>query len=351
MNDVKALPCHRALDAECFRAYPAWARQALAYRLLHVFFPPWLTRRLPKFLRMPLIAPGVTIPTGAYLPPGSVVGPDTVFPPGWVSPDPPPDGVYIPPGTEFPPGWTPGDPLPTGVTMEPGAAFPPGWTPGDPYPEGVGLPAPLSELQRKTGVMPWIQGWITAGPLGRVPSETAEAGWSFYEPFDTGIGVFANLTTGDAEAVNDDGRLKLHCPTTNGDATVKYEFDVIWPTTYEYTFQSKCVSGSSPMSMDIADGNYYIGIGLRLDAERIMIYCNDGWHTYAQTIKDINNIYRLSVVNGVASFWREDTLLEAGLALYPYEEVTPYIQMQALGAGYFEGAGQISFTSYIRATS
>jgi len=235
MNDVKALPCHRAIDAECFGAHPAWARQALAYKLLHVFCPPWLTRRLPKFLRLPLIAPGVDVPAGAYLPPGTVIGPDTVFPPGWVSPDPPPDGVYIPPGTEFPPGWTPGDPLPDGVTVDPGAVFPPGWTPGDPlpdgvtidpgaafpagwqpgdplpdgvtldpaaafppgwtpgdsYPEGVGLPAPLSSLQQETGVTTplHLQQW---GPLSNIPHPFAAAE-------DTVVSLFGSTSDGNVE--------------------------------------------------------------------------------------------------------------------------------------------------------
>jgi len=130
-------PCLKALDAECFQAHPEWAKRALAFKLLHLFVPPWLSRKLPGLLRVPLIAPGVNVPPGYYFPPGTIIPPGAEFPPGWTPADPLPDGVFVPPDAVFPPGWTLQDPLPDAVVITPDAVFPDDWTPGDPLPDGV----------------------------------------------------------------------------------------------------------------------------------------------------------------------------------------------------------------------
>jgi len=128
-ND-KVHPCLKRLDADCFRAQPAWAKQAFAYRIVHLLTPKALTKRLPKGLRRALLAPGVVMPPGVDMPPGLVVGP----------------------AGDIPAGWTPGDPLPPGAiplaTAPPGVeesgAAPPTYTevggPGPPHP-GIG-PSP-----------------------------------------------------------------------------------------------------------------------------------------------------------------------------------------------------------------
>lgn len=85
------LPCVKALDRECFRAHPEFARRALAYRLLHLLIPPDLAKRLPKRLSDPLIAPGVEVPLGAEFPPGTVIVPGCDFPAGWDPKDEPPE--------------------------------------------------------------------------------------------------------------------------------------------------------------------------------------------------------------------------------------------------------------------
>ena len=71
-------PCLKQLDADCFRSHPGWAKQALAYRLVHLLTPKPLTKRLPKGLRLALIAPGVDLPPGLELPPGVVQSGATV---------------------------------------------------------------------------------------------------------------------------------------------------------------------------------------------------------------------------------------------------------------------------------
>jgi hypothetical protein len=91
-------PCADGLTKECFRAYPAWARQAFAYKLLHILLPKQLTKNLPRGLNLPLVPPGIVLPPGVELPPGTIIAPDVSFPPGWTPGDLPPPGVITPPG-------------------------------------------------------------------------------------------------------------------------------------------------------------------------------------------------------------------------------------------------------------
>lgn len=147
-------PCARGLTKECFEKYPEWAKRAFAYKLMHTLWPPWLTRRLPKWLRLALIGDGVILPPGYIPPDGMTIPPNYTFPPGWSPGDPIPSGITIPAGTIFPPGWSPGDPLPPGVTIEPGAEFPPGWTPGDPIPSSFGPDPPPGIIVPPGGAIP-----------------------------------------------------------------------------------------------------------------------------------------------------------------------------------------------------
>lgn len=108
-------PCIGGLTKGCFAVYPDWAKRALAYKLLMLAIPKEFTGRLPKFLRMPFIGPGTTLPPGLNLPPGWVVPPDFTFPPEWKLGDPIPPGLYppiediipIPPGGPVPPIYIP----------------------------------------------------------------------------------------------------------------------------------------------------------------------------------------------------------------------------------------------------
>lgn len=56
--------CKERLDADCFRLHPQWAKQLLAYRLLHILIPPELSKKLPVFLRTFTPPPGVPVPPG-----------------------------------------------------------------------------------------------------------------------------------------------------------------------------------------------------------------------------------------------------------------------------------------------
>jgi len=105
-------PCADGLTKECFRAYPAWARKAFAYKLLHILLPKQLTKNLPFGLNLPFIPPDVLLPPGVIFPPGTIIPPDVSFPPGWTPGDPTPEGVIIPPDVSpTPPESGPTPPL------------------------------------------------------------------------------------------------------------------------------------------------------------------------------------------------------------------------------------------------
>lgn len=138
-------PCKDGLTAACFKAYPKWARQALAYKLLHILLPKQLTRRLPT---MPF--------------PPNFSWPDAWN--GWLVFD-------LPPGTPldqvFPQGWKPGDELPPGVTIKPGETIPPEWTPAQIPPEFY-VPGYIPiEVPEETGALPPLYvGPFSPGPIG-----------------------------------------------------------------------------------------------------------------------------------------------------------------------------------------
>ena len=165
-------PCAEGLSSACFAAYPAWARQALAYKVLHVILPKQLTRRLPKGLGRALIGQGASLPPGLVFPPGMAIPPGFTWPESWNT------WLFFYfegdelPWLVFPEGWTPGDPLPPGVTIAPGAVIPSGWSPKDhppawlipgytpvKIPPGSGALAPLY-------VQPWEPGPVHGTPEG-----------------------------------------------------------------------------------------------------------------------------------------------------------------------------------------
>jgi len=131
MTPAKTNPCLEGLTVDCFKHNPQWAKQAFAYRLLHTLTPKKLTKRLPKGLRVALLAPGITLPPGIELPPGTTVPPGAEIPATWTPADPTPAGTQPPPTT--PPGTeTTGSTPPT--YTEP-------WAPGPVHP-GIGVTPP-----------------------------------------------------------------------------------------------------------------------------------------------------------------------------------------------------------------
>lgn len=171
----------RLLTPELYRRDPLFFRQAIAYRLMHMFTPKPLTRLLPKGLMRPLLGkgciwpaeippvPGVIIPPGVTMPanwpkwlvfaieqaklmPG-------VFPPSWNPEDKLPPGVSWNTYYIFPEGWTMDDPFPPGIVQEAGAVWPAGWVRGDPLPPGFSYDA--------TTIIP--EGWSPDTPPVTMP--------------------------------------------------------------------------------------------------------------------------------------------------------------------------------------
>ena len=93
-------PCAEGLSSACFKAYPKWARQVLAYKLLHILVPKQISKNLPT-----------AFGNGIFLPPDDWdqwlnwlitqgFEPGDALPPGWEH--------GIPPPNVFPPGYSDG---------------------------------------------------------------------------------------------------------------------------------------------------------------------------------------------------------------------------------------------------
>ena len=89
-------PCSQGLSAACFKAYPKWARQVLAYKLLHILVPKQLSKKLPIGLGAGIF----TVPDGweGWLEwcMNQGMEPGDALPPGWEHGIPPPK--ILPPG-------------------------------------------------------------------------------------------------------------------------------------------------------------------------------------------------------------------------------------------------------------
>lgn len=161
-------PCLHRIDEECFRAHPAWAKQAFAYRLVYLLTPKLLTKRLPKGLRRALLAPGVAIPPGVEVPGGFILGPGADLPTDWVPWGLPEEAVTPPPV------------LPPGVEKT-GPAPPTYVAPGE--------PGPVKPPPSQTPVSPWTQYFDTTYWYCGASCTWTGSAWSFVLPeaFSHGI--------------------------------------------------------------------------------------------------------------------------------------------------------------------
>ena len=310
MSPDKSLPCQERLDAECFRKHPAWARRALAYRLLHLLTPKQLTRRLPRGLRLALVAAGVDVPAGLALPDGTVVAPGTVLPSAWSVGDPVPPGVIITTGTVFPAGWTVGDPVPEGVTLEPGATFPADWKSPDTLPLGM-MPAPqISPETVASGVAPatFVEPW-QPGPTNQ-PGRSSPVGgaWWFLDPFDTlEANDWANLSLAPGTASIVNGTLKLYTPINDGNPRYRRLVTDTWPAAFTVVARLALLAHSAYVGIQIRWGTHQIQFYLHSNG-RVYLECEAGWenapvpggHGTAQ------KTYKLAVTNSTCSVLVDD---------------------------------------------
>ncbi len=135
-------PCQEGLSAACFAAEPRYAKQALAYRLIHMFLPRQISKRLPAGLRHAFIGPGVQIAGAESLPPG----------------------LIVPPGTEWDTAWNPWLNFVAATSDQWDAWIMAGWTPGDPLPAGFTLPAgvtmPAGGFSSIAAMTTWLQNYL-----------------------------------------------------------------------------------------------------------------------------------------------------------------------------------------------
>lgn len=219
MTPTKGPPCSRGLDVDCFKEQPTWARQAFAARIINLLAPPQMSRKLQKFLRPALIAPGVIVPPGIDLPPGMVITPDVTFPPG----------------------WTIGDPLPPGVLADPSAY-------ADVPPGGAAPP---------TYTAPWEPGPINQP--GKQPAPSV-AYW-LYEPFaDLATNSWSDLSFGGASATIVSETLKLLSLGGPTYAICRRTDARTWPTNETTAFSLKIVSCDQYVRLTITSGTYRIRI-------------------------------------------------------------------------------------------
>lgn len=316
-------PCQKRLDAECFRAHPAWAKQALAYRLVNLFTPKQLTRRLPKILRAALIAEGVAVPPGLVLPDGTVVAPGTVLPAVYYGGDPVPDGIFISPGTVFPPGWTPGDPLPEGVTLDPGAQFPEGWTPPDPAPDGL-YPTPSIPPEAMASgpappayAAPWEPGPVsTAPPAAAVAAEP----W-FYDDFDIlDPAVWTDYSSGSGTNSIDAGKLKMLSASGGDYAFLEAAADATIPSAFTWTFELTVDSGTGQMVFVLYDGTHAFYV--IFDPPTTLKFRRAGAPGYitipVATFAGTTDTWKFDFNGTLCDIYRDSTLIASDLTVYEY---------------------------------
>jgi len=155
-------PCSRGLTDKCFRDYPKWARQALAYKLLHLFLPKQLSRLLPRLSPPPGLSwPFNWTPWLAYIfnpedpewasfpaPPAPEPGPSP-------EPEPSPTAPGVPPGFPEPQPPTPADTYPPLYPTPTSSPVPPLYVP--PGPSGPSRPPPSRPQYSKTAT--FCTGW------------------------------------------------------------------------------------------------------------------------------------------------------------------------------------------------
>jgi len=310
MSPDNSLPCQKRLDAECFRENPAWAKRALAYRLLHLLTPKQLTRRLPRGLRLALVAPGVDVPAGLALPDGTVVAPGTVLPSTWSMGDPVPVGVTITTGTVFPAGWTVSDPVPEGVTLDPGATFPAGWTPPDPVPVGIMPAAQISPETVASGVAPatYVEPW-EPGPINQ-PGRASPVGgaWWFLDPFDTfEANDWSDLSMSPGSVSVIAGELVMLTAIASGHARYRRLDTDTWPAAFTLEASFALLQLSANLGINVRFGGHQIQF-YATAAGTLLLQHSTGWTTYPVPggHGTAEHTYKLVVTNSACSLLKDD---------------------------------------------
>jgi len=355
-------PCMEGLTPDCFEEHPEWAKMAFAYRLLCAILPPWLTRRLQKYLLKAIFGPGVVYPPGYIPPPGWVfppgsiippdwemgdpfpdvltIPPDAVFPPGWKPWHPLPPGVFVDPSDLFPDGWTMGDPFPDGFVVDPDAVFPDGWTPDDPLPDGVTIDPEavfpigwiFQEEPPEDAIEPpkppkddpdsripplYIEPW-EPGPIKRPTDILPPSGPWFEDMFETfDLSVWDDRSSGEGSVTNPNGHLRFLNPFGGNLAEIKRVDSRPWPASFNLYFRLKYVAGSRTFKCDFWTGTNELQINF-YPPDRIRINSTDGpgYREYnLGSYLGLWHIWNFYVVGGLCWVYRLGHLIDSAVPI------------------------------------
>lgn len=269
------LPCVRALDNECFRAHPEFAKRALAYRLLHLLIPPDIAKLLPKKLSDPLVAPGVEVPLVAVFPPGTVLVPGCSFPAGWDPDQEPPDCAKSRPLPTLAMQISGGNPS---VVLSPGEA-------------GVGQVKPP-------------------------PSPPPVTEYWFDEPFDditTHSWTEYITTTGVVSIVS--GRLKLYAPDDPSYAAIYRTHSVSVPATIEVLVKNEITVSTDNWNF-ILSGPTYMLYMFFIGGTTLRIGAPGDWTDYTiATVIGENILWKFSIAGDTVNIYRDGVIEVAGFTL------------------------------------
>lgn len=262
-------PCLKGLTRDCFKAHPAFARRAFAYRLLHLLIPPRVARILPKTLQVPLAAPGTRIPLDIDFPPGIVLVPGCNFPAGWTQRDP------MPPCAKS-------MPLPTAAMAASGAAPP---TYVAPYAPGPPAPPPAPP------------------PPVSVPyfSET-------FDTLDPSVWTEWNQGVGDSSIVA--AQLKQDAPA-GADTSLIYRTHPTTPAlAFDFSFMLNYKSGTNRIEYNFRTGTYWIRLRFYGTTKTVDLLTTAGVISQAAAFNfDEDNTWKLVVSGSNATLYRNTTLI------------------------------------------
>jgi len=260
------LPCEKAIGKACFKAFPEFAKRAIAYRLLHLLIPPEIAKLLPKQLADPLIAPGVKVPLDAKFPPGTCVVPGCDFPAGW---DP----------KSEPPACTKSAPLPP-IAMVAGGANP------------------------NVMVAPGPSGPLPPSPPPPPPPE--DEAW-FYDSFDTlDLGVWTKVVDAGVTIEATGGRLLYTIGSLGADGEIQRDESRSYPTDIDISFNLEVSGTYVEFSHYVDIGSYSVSVQFWRGV-KIRIMETGGWVDHAVAdFRDADVSWTLKVRSNLLSIFKND---------------------------------------------
>lgn len=273
---MSELSCQKSIGKACFKAFPAFARRAIAYRLLHLLIPPDIAKLLPTSLSDPLIAPGVQIPLDAKFPPGTCIVPGCSFPAGW-DPD------------QDPPECAKSAPLPT-LAMIAGGGNPnvflsPG--PNGPLPvQAPSAPEPEDEL--------WLNEQF---------NDLTTYDWDITEIGSSTVTIVSE-------------RLRLYA-IGDGNAAIELADARAVPLKMDIKILNEIDTGGEDWYFFIGNASYMISVHFYAKWDQVSIWNGSAWHdiTGIDSIEGESIVWKFSVDGDTLNLYRDDVIFLANFTL------------------------------------